>query len=50
MIHGVRNGVGWLGRLRLAADWTDGCIAVTDAEMDELYALVPDCTPIDIQP
>ena len=50
MIHGTRNGLGWLGRMRLAADWTDGCIAVTDAEMDELYALVPDGTPIDIQP
>jgi murein L,D-transpeptidase YafK len=50
MIHGTRNGLGWLGRMRLAADWTDGCIAVSDAEMDELYALVPDGTPIDIQP
>jgi murein L,D-transpeptidase YafK len=49
MIHGTRNGVGWLGRMRRAADWTDGCIAVSDAEMDELYALVPDGTPIDIQ-
>ena len=50
MIHGVRNGLGWLGRLSLAADWTDGCIAVTDPEIDELYALVPDGTPIDIRP
>jgi murein L,D-transpeptidase YafK len=50
MIHGMRNGVGWLGRMHLAADWTDGCIAVTDAEMDELYAAVPDGTPIEIRP
>jgi len=50
MIHGTRNGLGWLGRLHLASDWTDGCIAVTDSEMDELYALVPDGTPIDIKP
>ena len=50
MIHGTRNGVGWLARLRRPADWTDGCIAVSDAEMDELYELVPDGTPIDIQP
>jgi murein L,D-transpeptidase YafK len=50
MIHGTRNGLGWVGRLSLAADWTDGCIAVSDPEMDELYALVPDGTPIDIQP
>jgi len=50
MIHGTRNGLGWLGRIHQAADWTDGCIAVTDPEMDELYALVPDGTPIDIKP
>lgn len=50
MIHGTRNGLGWLGRLHRAADWTDGCIAVTDSEMDELYALVPDGTPIYILP
>jgi murein L,D-transpeptidase YafK len=50
MIHGTRNGVGWLGRLHLGRDWTDGCIAVSDAEMDELYRVVPDGTPIDIRP
>jgi murein L,D-transpeptidase YafK len=50
MIHGTRNGLGWLGRISLAADWTDGCIAVSDREMDELYALVPDGTPIEIRP
>jgi murein L,D-transpeptidase YafK len=50
MIHGTRNGVGWLGRLHLARDWTDGCIAVSDAEMDELYRVVPDGTPIVIRP
>lgn len=50
MIHGMRHGGGWLGRLHLIADWTDGCIAVTDAEMDELYRIVPDGTPIVIQP
>ena len=50
MIHGMRNGGGWLGRLHLQADWTDGCIAVTDPEMDELYRIVPDGTPIVIRP
>lgn len=50
MIHGTRNGLGWIGRLHLAADWTDGCIAVSNPEMDELYRLVPDGTPIDIRP
>ena len=50
MIHGMRNGGGWLGRLHLIYDWTDGCIAVTDPEMDELYRIVPDGTPIVIRP
>lgn len=50
MIHGTRNGLGWLGRMHRAVDWTDGCIAVSDAEMDELYRVVPDGTPIDIRP
>jgi len=31
-------------------DWTDGCIAVTDAEMDEVWRAVPDGTPIEIKP
>lgn len=48
MIHGMLDGWGWLGRLHLMADWTDGCIAVTDAEMREIWSLVPDGTPIEI--
>jgi len=31
-------------------DWTDGCIAVTDTEMDEIWRAVPDGTPIEIKP
>jgi murein L,D-transpeptidase YafK len=31
-------------------DWTDGCIAVTNEEMDELWAVVPVGTPIEIKP
>lgn len=31
-------------------DWTAGCIAVTDREMEEIYAMVPDGTPIFITP
>lgn len=48
MIHGMVNGWGFLGGLHLLWDWTDGCIAVTDAEMREIWSLVPDGTPIDI--
>ena len=31
-------------------DWTDGCIAVTNPEMDEIWRAVPDGTPIEIRP
>jgi len=37
MIHGLPNGFGWLGATHRALDWTDGCVAVTDAEMDEIW-------------
>jgi murein L,D-transpeptidase YafK len=49
MIHGIQNGLGWLGPLHRAVDWTDGCIAVTDAEMDGIYSAVPDGTPVEIR-
>lgn len=48
MIHGLPNGWGFLGPLHHLVDWTDGCIAVTDAQMREIWALVPDGTPIEI--
>lgn len=31
-------------------DWTQGCIAVTDAEIEELWNLIPNGTPIEIRP
>jgi murein L,D-transpeptidase YafK len=49
MIHGIKNGLGWLGRLQGRVDWTDGCIAVTNDEIDEIWKLVPIGTPIFIQ-
>ncbi len=50
MIHGLPNGFGSLGAAHRAIDWTDGCIAVTNTEMDEIWKLVPDGTPINIKP
>jgi len=50
MIHGLPNGFGWLRATHRTRDWTDGCIAVTDEEMDEIWELVPDGTPIEIRP
>jgi len=43
MIHGVKPGV-----VHPDHDWTQGCIAVTDAEVDEIWDLVADGTPIEI--
>ncbi len=50
MIHGLPNGYGWIGRGHLAKDWTDGCIAVTDQEIEEIWNVVPDGTPVEIKP
>src|SRR5262249_23683024 len=50
MIHGLPNGYGRLGSAHRLKDWTDGCIAVTNQEMDEIWRLVPDGTKIEILP
>lgn len=47
MIHGQPNAIA-LGRV--PGDWTDGCIAVANAEMELLWESVPDGTPIEIVP
>ena len=49
MIHGIRNGLGWIGRLHLASDWTRGCVAVTNGEIDWLYQSAADGTPVEIR-
>jgi murein L,D-transpeptidase YafK len=46
-IHG-QPGAMVLGRM--PGDWTDGCIALSNAEIDEIWAAVPDGTPIEIRP
>ena len=50
MIHGLRNGLGWAGRLHRLADWTAGCVAGTNQEMAELWRAIPDGTPIELKP
>ena len=50
MIHGLPNGQGFVGPAHRLFDWTDGCIAVTDPEIEEIWHLVPDGTPIQINP
>jgi murein L,D-transpeptidase YafK len=50
MIHGLPNGRGWLGAFHRRSDWTAGCIAVTDFEIEEIFRAVSDGTPIEIRP
>ncbi len=50
MIHGLPNGFGWIGRFHRIYDWTEGCVAVTDTEIDELWRAVPVGTPVVIEP
>ena len=50
MIHGIANGSGWIGAFHRLHDWTAGCIALTDEEIEELYRVTPDGTPIEIRP
>jgi murein L,D-transpeptidase YafK len=49
-VHGLPNGYGWLEAAHRARDWTDGCIAVTNAEIEEIWSLVAIGTPIEIRP
>jgi murein L,D-transpeptidase YafK len=50
MIHGLPSGMGWLGATHRLYDWTLGCIAVTDAEIDDIWELVPVGTSVEIRP
>jgi len=49
-IHGLPNGYGFVGATHRARDWTDGCIAVTDQEIEEIWKLVANGTPVEIRP
>ncbi|WP_115733099.1 L,D-transpeptidase family protein [Aminobacter aminovorans] len=50
MIHGQPNGYGWWSWLMQLFDWTNGCIAVTDEDMAEIWQMVANGTPIEINP
>jgi murein L,D-transpeptidase YafK len=49
-IHGLPKGSAAIGKRHLAYDWTEGCIALTNEEMDELWSLIPANTKITIHP
>ena len=51
MIHGQPSS--WIERIRLGFDqydWTDGCIAVENQDILEIWSMVADGTPITIKP
>jgi len=50
VIHALPPGYGPTGAGERMIDWTQGCIAVTNADMDEIWDLVADGTPVLIRP
>lgn len=50
MIHGQRNGLGWLAPIAQLFNWTDGCIGLSDADMELVWQAVDAGTPIEINP
>jgi murein L,D-transpeptidase YafK len=50
MIHGLPNGQGSIGAAHRAYDWTNGCVALTDEEIEEIWNTVPIGTPVEIKP
>jgi len=50
MIHGLPGYAHWIGSGHRLYDWTLGCVAVTDPEIEEIWNLVPTGTPVEIRP
>lgn len=50
MIHGEPNILNEEGKKRLFKDWTSGCIALSNRDVDEVWRLVDDGVTIDIYP
>lgn len=50
MIHGLPARQAWVGPAHRDFDWTEGCIAVTNQEIEEIWSAVPVGTPIQIKP
>jgi murein L,D-transpeptidase YafK len=49
-IHGLGKQYGWIGARHLLTDWTDGCIAVTNEEIEEIFRMVLVNTRVEIRP
>lgn len=50
MIHGQKNHIGWLSFISQRFNWTDGCIALTNNDMDLVWDSINPGTPIEIKP
>jgi murein L,D-transpeptidase YafK len=50
MIHGQKNGFEGLSFLIQRFNWTNGCIALSNTDMDSVWNAVPPGTPIEIRP
>jgi murein L,D-transpeptidase YafK len=49
-IHGLTRASEWIGAYHAERDWTNGCIALTNEEITELYRMVSVGTPVEIYP
>ena len=50
MIHGQKNGKEWLSRFSRFVNWTDGCIALSNSDMDKVWDAIDAGIPIEIEP
>lgn len=50
MIHGLPKEYSSAGKEHRLDDWTNGCVALTNQEIEEVWRAVPDGTPVQIKP
>jgi murein L,D-transpeptidase YafK len=50
MIHGMKNDHLWMGDVQYLFNWTNGCIALTNREIEEVWDLISPWTPVEIRP
>ncbi|HET6491148.1 MAG TPA: L,D-transpeptidase family protein [Syntrophales bacterium] len=50
MIHGMKQDKLWMGDVQYLFNWTNGCIALTNDEIEEVWNLVSIWTPVEIRP
>jgi murein L,D-transpeptidase YafK len=50
MIHGQKNGLGWLSPISQHFNWTNGCVALTNSDIDVMWEQVEEGTSVEILP